>query len=187
MSETALTLVQTNGSADASAHRWAVVVSHRHAEQWAVANLAHNGYQTYLPLYASRERHPRLRWIWRVVQLPLFPRYAFVLHATDQPWIPIRYTPGVRALIVDAERKPQYTRNGAVEALQAGDALRCSPRPPGAEWAPGDACSLAAGVFKGQPAAIIAIEDEIAEVSVIMLGELRTVRVPVECLVPRDD
>src|SRR5215472_9403037 len=187
MSETALTLVQTNGSADASAHRWAVVVSHRHAEQWAVANLAHNGYQTYLPLYASRERHPRLRWIWRVVQLPLFPRYAFVLHATDQPWIPIRYTPGVRALIVDAERKPQYARNGAVEALQAGDALRCSPRPPGAEWAPGDACSLAAGVFKGQPAAVTAIEDEIAEVSVIMLGELRTVRVPVECLIPRDE
>src|SRR5215472_202039 len=188
MSETALTLVQTNGSADGSAvpHRWAVVVSHRHAEQWAVANLAQTGYETYLPLYASRERHPRLRWLWRVVQRPLFPRYAFVLHDQDQPWIPIRYTPGVRALIVDAERKPQYTRNGAVEALQAGDALRCSPRPPGAEWAPGDACSLAAGVFKGQPAAIIAIEDEIAEVSVIMLGELRSVRVAVDCLIPRD-
>ena|SRR5215472_12603486 len=186
MSATALTLVQTNGSAEASTYRWAAVVTHPRAEQWAVANLAQTGYETYLPLYASRERHPRLRWIWRVVHKPLFPRYAFLRHAEGQPLIPVWHTPGVRALIVNAERKPQYARNGAVEALQATEPFRRSPLPPGAEWAPGDACSLAAGVFKGQPAAVSAIEDEIAEVSVIMLGELRSVRVPVECLIPRD-
>src|SRR5215469_41339 len=188
MSETALAMVQTTLGAsalDEPDERWAVLVTYPQAEEWAQANLALRGYKPYLPLYAVRVRHPRLRWLGQVLRQPLFPGYIFCPHNSADPWRPIRYCPGIRANLLGGVGV-QYARAADVEALQATEPFRRSPLPPGAEWAPGDACSLAAGVFKGQPAAVTAIEDEIAEVSVIMLGELRSVRVPVDCLIPRD-
>jgi len=185
----ALAMASATPSAEASTKRqgWAVVVTHPQAERWAAANLNQAGYRTYLPLYAARRRDPVLRTLTRIVERPLFPGYVFVHHAGHDPWIPIWHAPGVRELIVDSERKPQYARAGDISALQAGDELRRTPPASGAAWPPGTPCSLATGAFKGHPAVVAHVSGENARIAIMLLGELRSVYVPVEYLVARDE
>jgi len=185
----ALAMASATPSAEASTQPqgWAVVVTHPQAERWACANLNQAGYRTYLPLYAARRRDPVLRTLTRIVERPLFPGYLFVHHAEHDPWIPIWHAPGVRELIVDADRKPQYARAGDISALQAGNELRRTPTPAGAAWPPGTPCSLATGVFKGHPAVVDQVSGQNARITLMLLGALRSVYVPVECLAPRDE
>ena len=57
---------------------------------------------------------------------------------------------------------------------------------PGAVWAPGTPCSLPEGSFCGHPAIVLDVVDGYATVSIMMLGALREILVPVDRLAPRD-
>jgi hypothetical protein len=58
--------------------------------------------------------------------------------------------------------------------------------PETARWAPGMACSLATEAFRDAPAVVLAIDDDTAYVSMMMLGHLREVSVSLDCLKARD-
>lgn len=165
---------------------WAVVQSHPQAERWAEHNLNRAGYATYLPTYATKRRDPVLRTITRIVIAPLFPSYLFVRTTPDAPWTPIRYAPGVRHLLM-RDGKPDMADAGAVEALQANEALRRTPTTPEALHRPGSACRLAHGPCRGADAVVVSVGPNMAMVSLLMLGALRTVAVPVDWLEARDD
>ncbi|MGD9769432.1 MAG: transcription termination/antitermination NusG family protein, partial [Pseudolabrys sp.] len=55
--------------------RWYAVQSQPNAENKAVAHLARQGFETYLPRYLKRRRHARRV---ETVAAPLFPRYLLV-------------------------------------------------------------------------------------------------------------
>src|SRR5215469_15860295 len=136
MSETALAMVQTTPGASALVQqdqRWAVLVTYPQAEEWAQANLALRGYKPYLPLYAVRVRHPRLRWLGQILHRPLFPGYIFCPHNPADPWRPIRYCPGIRANPSEASEcsmlvRPMWRR---YRPLSPSAALRCHQEPNG--------------------------------------------------------
>jgi transcription antitermination factor NusG len=120
----------------------------------------------------------------RSVQRPLFTSYAFV--AITGPWVPIRYTPGVRALLMSGEY-PSIVARAAVSALQAVEALGAT-HPPTEGWAaPGVPCSLSTGAFRGQEAVITTVDARkgTADVAMLIFGELRTVSVELKSLQER--
>ena len=81
--------------------RWYVVHTQANAENKATANLARQGFSTYLPRYVKRRRHAR-----RVdlVAAPLFPRYLFVrIDMTVQRWRSIYSTIGVSRLVSNGD------------------------------------------------------------------------------------
>ena len=81
--------------------RWYVVQTQSNAENKAVANLARQGFATYLPRYLKRRRHARRI---DVVAAPLFPRYLFVkIDMTIQRWRSIYSTVGVSQLVSNGE------------------------------------------------------------------------------------
>ena len=119
--------------------RWFVVSTHPQAERRAVQHLAQQGYAIFLPLYAARRRDRVIRTMFHTVELPLFPRYAFVrFDAQRDPWRPILSTPGVYDLLRRRDTgMPEPVAGGATEALQAlSDARRCLT-PQNAQWRPG--------------------------------------------------
>jgi transcription antitermination factor NusG len=166
---------------------WACVHTHPQAERWADTNLRRLGYRTYLPLVAAtrRDRHtPTMR---RSVLVPLFPSYLFLLHDPGEPWTPIRYAPGVRD-VIGCNGKPQYARPGAVEAVQADEALRrITPASQSAIARVGRAVATATGPFAGHPAVVTAVTGNHATIAILMFGQLRSVLVDVSCLVSRDE
>jgi len=181
-----LALASATPSADALPPplRWGVVTTHPQAEQWAAANLNRAGYPAWFPTYAARVRDPVLRTLSRIVERPLFPGYVFV--TLNGPWTPIRYAPGVRELLMDHDH-PSVCPTEAIEALQAGEDARRTPPAPGAAWAVGTPCRLASGPFQSHPAVIVEVRGENARISLLLLGALRSVYVPVECLIPREE
>jgi len=168
-----------------SAPCWAVAATHPQAETWAAANLNRLGYPTYLPLHAIRTRDRITHSLTRIALVPLFPGYIFLALDGDD-WRPARYALGVRHLLMCDDR-PGIVRKGTVEALQASEDARRTIPPPGALWAAGDPCTPSHGPFHGLPAAVVAIDAEIATIAVMMLGALRRVQIPVEHLSRRDE
>ena len=164
---------------------WAVIHTHPQADRWACDGLNRAGYRTFLPLYAAKRRDPVLRTMTRLVELPLFTSYAFVLLGQHDPWVPIRYTPGVHSLLMSGGL-PNIAARASIEALEASQELRRSIAPPGSLWRPGMPCSLATGAFTGHPAVVIEVERQIAKVAIVMFGELRQVSVDVNSLVARE-
>jgi transcription antitermination factor NusG len=159
---------------------WGVCYTQPQAEHFAEANLTRNGFRTYLPLAT--------RWIKRpvhFVRVPLFARYLFVQHDIPELWRPIRETPGVTAVLQCGNRM-QYASAGAVEALQAAEALAATQPPETASWAPGTPCSLATGPFAELDAVVLSIHRNIASVGIMCMGALRSVSVDVACLVGRE-
>jgi transcriptional antiterminator RfaH len=148
------------------------VATHPQAERWAEQNVARIGYRTYLPLVAVRKRDRAVRSMWHTVLQPLFPGYLFVVVGRGDPWTPVRYSPGVRSLLVASDGL-QHCRPGAVEALQAGEELRRVLQPAGAGWRCGDACRLADGVFAGTDAVVTQLRGSRAVVALVFCGELR--------------
>jgi transcription antitermination factor NusG len=165
---------------------WGVIQTHPQAESWATSQLNRQGYTTYLPLYPAKRRDPVTRTMTRIIQAPLFPSYAFVQIATDDPWYPIRRTPGVRQLLLAEFGKPYILHAGALEAVRATEAKRATMTPETARWAPGMACSLATGALRDTPAVVLAVEDDTAYVSMMLFGHLREVSVRLDCLRMRD-
>jgi transcription antitermination factor NusG len=162
---------------------WAVAQTHPQAERWAAKSLAQRGYPTFLPLVHVTRRDRVLRSLTRVVEVPLFAGYVFV--TVDGPWSPIRYAPGVAALLMDGAR-PGRLADSAVSALQAAQAQRATPGAAAPQWAPGVPCTLGDGPFAGHPAMVLAVSGRRAQVSVLLFGALRTVSAATAALLPRE-
>jgi transcriptional antiterminator RfaH len=171
-----------------SAPRWACVYTQPQAETWADANLCRAGYETYLPLYATRRRDRVVRSMFHNVMLPLFPRYLFVMfdHHTAS-WSPIRATPGVTD-IIRCGLEPQYASAGAVEAVRAAeDVRRTLPAGQSTRWLPGAVVRVSRGILGGMPGVVLTVDDDTVQVSVMFLGQLRTIALPAGFLTARDE
>jgi transcription antitermination factor NusG len=164
--------------------RWCVAQTQPQAEHWAATNLRRNGYQTYLPLYATLRRDRALPTLRHTVMAPLFSGYIFILHNNPTLWRPIRETPGILSVLTTASRI-QWVPAGTVEAIQAGDDARRSVAADHAAWAPGTACTLATGPFAGHDAVVIGTRDGRTLVSVMVFGAMREVSVDADCLTAR--
>ena len=160
---------------------WCVVASLPRAERTAHAELHRRGFQAYLPLLTTRWRDRT----WHTG--PLFSGYLFVKLDLTKPWNPVRYAPGVFSLI-SVDGIPSICPDAAISALQATEAIRATPTPPSALWAPGMPCRLAAGTpFQGHDAVVTEVEDDTARVALLMFGHLREISLPLDCLTTRDD
>ena len=160
--------------------RWYVVQSQPKAERTAHAALHLKGYQPYLPLITTRWRDRT----WHTG--PLFTGYLFVKIDLSRPWYPIRWCPGVFSLIA-IDGTPTPCPDAAVDALRATEAIRATPLPKSAAWAPGMPCSLATGALSGHQGVVTEVEDDTARVALLMFGHLREVSVPLDCLTSRDE
>lgn len=118
-----------------------------------------------------------LRTLTRPVLVPLFRDYLFVDIGSD-PWVPVRYAPGVAALMMSGG-VPNYVRADDVERLMAGEGRRRSDAAAALEWEAGMPCVLTAGPFTGLAAVILDAAEETARVTMLVFGELRDVTVPV--------
>ena len=169
--------------------RWFVVSTHPQAERRAVQHLAQQGFTTFLPLYAVRRRDRVIRTLFHTVETPLFPSYCFVqFDAHRDPWRPVLNTPGVYDLLRRRDTgMPQPVVAGAVEALQASQDVRRFLPAQNAQWAPGAACRVANGIMAGHPAVVTAVAEDMALVSLMFLGQLREISLPLDCLSPRGD
>ena len=161
---------------------WGVIHTHPNAERWACANLNRAGYRTFLPLHTVKRRDPVLRTMTRLVEVPLFVSYAFVSLAPTDPWVPIRYTPGVHSLLMSGPR-PNINASHAVSVLEASQELRRSIAPSGASWSPGTALEVAGGSFRGHTGALVRVTKDRAVILLLLFGVLRQVDMPLGNLV----
>ena len=120
---------------------WFVVYTQPNGETRALANLARQGYQAYLPRYRRRRAHARKV---DVVERPLFPRYLFVaLDLMRARWRPILSTFGVCDVVRNGD-VPAAVPTGIVEEIRAGEAAHSF-----------DAVDPLAGVHAGDAVRII--------------------------------
>ncbi len=159
---------------------WCVVATLPRSERTAHAELHRRGFTAYLPLLTTRWRDRT----WHTG--PLFPSYVFVRMRLDQPWNPVRYAPGVFSLL-SVDGIPSICPDAVLDALRAGEALRATPLPATAFWAPGMACKPAVGPFRDHQAVVISVHREIATIAVMLFGHLRNVSLPLDCLKARDE
>jgi transcription antitermination factor NusG len=164
--------------------RWFVVRCIPRLEPVAVAGIAEQNFPTFLPLVATTRwnRHAHRQRV--TVLEPLFKTYGFAAFDRDQdPWPVIQRTRGVLSLILDG-MKPAPVQEGAVEALQAGEALRrCHPTGDAATLAPGSAVAVRCGPFSGHRGQLVAAHRDRAVVTLLLFGRLQDVHVAVADLV----
>ena len=165
---------------------WIVAATHSQAEPWANSNLQRRGYETYLPLVLRQRRDRVLPTLVHHLLVPLFRGYLFVRYDSRDPRRPIRETPGVRDLI-RCGSEVQFVPDGAVSALQASEEARRSLAPASSPWRPGMACRVATGIMAGFPGVVIYLAGDTALVSLMFLGQLREISLPLEYLMARDD
>jgi transcriptional antiterminator RfaH len=124
---------------------WYVVQTHPHAERKAVAHLARQGFDTYLPCYLKRRRHARR--IENVVA-PMFPNYLFVaFDIALQRWRCIQSTIGVVRLVSNGEL-PAAVPGRIVDELKAKEDERgLIPLNLGPRFARGDRVRVLNGTF----------------------------------------
>lgn len=160
--------------------RWFVVASKPNAERRAHAALHLKGYQPYLPLITVRlpNRHYHTR--------PLFQGYLFVQLDLAHPWYPIKYAPGVFNLLC-TNGIPAPCPVGAVEALQAAEAVRGLYPPTEQPWRPGQPCRLDYGPYDGVDAVVLKTHKDRVLIAMMMFGHLREVAVDADCLRARDE
>jgi transcription antitermination factor NusG len=117
----------------------------------------------------------------RTVEVPLFVGYLFAEMDNGSPWTPIRYTQGVRCLLM-SDGKPGHVDAGVLSVLQAGEASRRSIVPPGTLYAAGEAVSLRTGALAGHQGVVLTATPTHAVVALILLGGLRRVTVRLDAL-----
>lgn len=124
---------------------WHVVHTQPNGEERAVANLARQGFTSFLPVYRRRIRHARRV---SLVARPLFPRYLFVQFDADAaPWRSISGTFGVSNLLCRGER-PLAVPAGVVEAIQTRvDAEGYVRLGTTSRFAPGQRLQITEGAF----------------------------------------
>jgi transcriptional antiterminator RfaH len=104
----------------ANAPLWYAVYTRPREEFKALGHLQRQGYQVYLPRYATKIRHARKSV--RVVR-PLFPRYLFVrLNLAAEGWRSIRSTIGVTDIVCFGDQ-PAPLPSGVIEALQSQEVV----------------------------------------------------------------
>ena len=164
---------------------WGVIHTHPQAERWACANLNRAGYRTFLPLHLVKRRDPVTRSMTRLVEVPLFVSYAFVSLAPTDPWVPIRYTPGVHSLLMSGG-KPNINATVVVEGLRAVLGRPAPIEPPDAIRRAGAAVAVGNGPLAGHQAVVVSVAGNRAMIALLLFGELRTVSVDVTSLVARE-
>jgi len=125
---------------------WFLVRSKPRQESVALTHLARQGYESYLPLFAT-EKLVRRKSI--VVQEPMFARYLFVRLDTTgqgQSWSPIRSTVGVSELVCFGSR-PARVDDALIATLREREiAQQASPT---TLFAHGDSVRITEGAFAG--------------------------------------
>lgn len=162
---------------------WCVAHTEPGAERYANDNLTRSGYATYLPLIAVTRRDRVVRSLTHTVTIPLFARYLFVANDNPQLWRPIRETPGV-ASVISSNGRAHHVAQGAVEALQASEQARRVLTAGRAVYVPGDAVAVRYGIVAGHRGIVTSAHGDTVSVALLFLGELRDIRLPVDCLAP---
>lgn len=165
--------------------RWYLVHTKPGREKVAQSNLERQDYQVYLPLVLQPIRR-RGQWSEKVA--PLFPRYLFLgLCAGQQSLAPVRSTVGISNVV----------RQGSEYAIVPDQTLRDLRARENSETGlhrlshmaliePGAAITVAAGPFDGIEGVFQRhAGNERVDVLLDMLGQIASVRVPFEFVVPR--
>ena len=125
---------------------WFLVRSKPRQEAVALTNLARQGFESYLPLFATEKLVRRKSTI---VQEPMFARYLFVRLDTSgngQSWSPIRSTVGVSELVCFGSR-PARVDDALISTLREREtAQQASPT---TLFATGDNVRITEGAFVG--------------------------------------
>lgn len=125
---------------------WFLVRSKPRQEAVALTNLARQGFESYLPLFATEKlvrRKPT------VVQEPMFARYLFVRLDTSgqgQSWSPIRSTVGVSELVCFGSR---LARVDAALIATLREREMAQQADPDALFTAGDSVRITEGAFAG--------------------------------------
>lgn len=125
---------------------WFLVRSKPRQEAVALTHLARQGYESYLPLFATEKlvrRKPT------VVQEPMFARYLFVRLETSgqgQSWSPIRSTVGVSELVCFGSR-PARVDAALIATLREREMAQQAD--PDALFAAGESVRITEGAFAG--------------------------------------
>jgi transcriptional antiterminator RfaH len=125
---------------------WFLVRSKPRQESVALTHLARQGYESYLPLFATEKLVRRKS---TVVQEPMFARYLFVrLDTSDngQSWSPIRSTVGVSELVCFGSR-PARVDDALIGTLREREAAQQVT--PTTLFASGDSVRITEGAFAG--------------------------------------
>lgn len=170
--------------------RWACVRTHPQAERWAQANLNRLGYRTWLPIITYRRRDRVVRTLWHDEEAPAFGPYVFLRHTPGSPTTPIRYAPGVMALLKSGDN-PAYTSDMAIEAAQKAleTALHHGALPPPHPtpfWPVGTPCRLVDGQLLGMDAIVAGRRGGLVLCHVLLGNTLATVEVLPHHLATRD-
>jgi transcription antitermination factor NusG len=105
--------------------RWCVYQTHPQAERLAANELTRAGYRSYLPLIADLRRDRVIPTLLHKVLMPRFRGYGFVELGPTDPWVPIRHSPGVRALLLNASGRPAPIACGVIELHMQDDNRLC--------------------------------------------------------------
>lgn len=125
---------------------WFLVRSKPRQESVALTQLARQGYESYLPLFATEKLVRRKS---TVVQEPMFARYLFVRLDTTgqgQSWSPIRSTVGVSELVCFGSR-PARVDDALIATLREREATQQAD--PITLFAHGDSVRITEGAFAG--------------------------------------
>ena len=130
----------------ATSHKnWYAVQTQPNAEMKAVAHLARQGFEVYLPRFLKRRRHAgRVEHVSKA----LFPGYLFVaIDIAAQRWRCVNSTVGVRKLVCNGET-PAVVNGNIVESLiTQQDERGFIVLDTGPRFAVGDAIRVIDGVF----------------------------------------
>lgn len=125
---------------------WFLVRSKPRQEAVALTHLARQGYESYLPMFATEKMVRRKQ---AIVQEPMFARYLFVRLDTTgqgQSWSPIRSTVGVSEL-VSFGSKAAKVDEALIDMLREREAWQSEK--PKSLFASGDGVVIADGAFAG--------------------------------------
>lgn len=125
---------------------WFLVRSKPRQESVALTHLARQGYESYLPLFATEKLVRRKS---TVVQEPMFARYLFVRLDTSgngQSWSPIRSTVGVSELVCFGSR-PARVDDALIATLRERESTQQAS--PTTLFANGDSVRITEGAFAG--------------------------------------
>ncbi len=125
---------------------WFLVRSKPRQESVALTHLARQGFESYLPLFATEKLVRRKS---TVVQAPMFARYLFVRLDTTgkgQSWSPIRSTVGVSELLCFGSR-PARVDDALIATLRERETAQQAT--PTTLFAHGDNVRITEGAFAG--------------------------------------
>ena len=155
---------------------FALGVAARH-EKAVSRMLHHKGYETFLPLYASRHQYARRS---REFELPLFPGYVFC-RFNPLTRLPILTTPGVLQ-VVGAGRVPIALDQNEITALQTAVQARARMLP-WPYWQAGQKGRITDGPLAGIEGIVIGVKQLVRLVlSVTLLKRSVLLEIDADCV-----